>query len=95
MAGATGTWDSVEDGPEEMLWTEEIHVDDLELIKKEWWLLGYWVKEKHPGYFEVFKEPENPTYHPVSVAGYSKPWNSKTWKLDYPKYPIDLDQSSG
>ena len=69
---------------EQMMWSKEIEVDDLELVKKEWWLLGYWVKEMHPGHFEVYKEPDDPMYHPVHVASYTKPWNSKKWKLAYP-----------
>jgi hypothetical protein len=95
VAGATGVWGD-KDGPEEMLWTEEIHVDDLELIKKEWWLLGYWVKEVHPGYFEVHKEPANPSWGVVRVAAYGKPWNSKTWKLDYPQEePHNVTRDTG
>ena len=89
--GATGPTGAIEVGaPEdEMQWPDEIDVDDLELVKKEWWLVGYWAKEHNPGFFEVYKEPTNHRLHPVNVAGYTKPWHSKTWRRSYPRIEED------
>lgn len=60
--------------------TESFVDDDFDLVAKELWLHGLWLKRINPGRIEVLAESRHLGETPVVVAIYYKRWREKGWK---------------